>query len=294
MRVDGKRQEGFQGRGFELSSEALKRAQRPFIEERVNAQLQTEINAYFLDVDAFGELHDDYDPQHPMTIAQDRANRLERMRFISQTKNLVLGSESAVGWSAPVLHFSHGTHTLQTGAFWNLHSQRDVWGRWRPANRPDAFFKTIDVPTDFVTSVYDPRYRLPLFGAVFHDSVVTTDFWGASLMKFNNLVQTRSLLLMLYNVPSIWNLDQRAITEYGKRMKAMNDFFAPLHRSVGDKPLTRFEWLTPDRLVQRTRFANEIELTANFSEKAYRNIPPRCIEAHWLKGNRRQQYCPEP
>jgi hypothetical protein len=24
------------------------------------------------------------------------------------------------------------------------------------------------------------------------------------------------------------------------------------------------------------------------------NIPPRCIEAHWLKTNRRQQRCPEP
>jgi hypothetical protein len=294
LRQDGKRQSGFRGRGFELSSEALKRAARPFIEERVNAQLKSGVNAYFLDVDAFGELHDDYDPQHPMTIAQDRANRLERMRFISQTKRLVLGSESAVGWSAPVLHFSHGTHTLQTAAFWNLHSQRDVWGRWMPANRPDVFFKTIDAPVDFATSVSDPRYRLPLFQAVFHDSLVVTDFWGAPLMKFNNLVRVRSLLLLLYNAPSMWNLDQRAIKEYGGRIKALNDFFAPLHRAVGDQPLTRFEWLTPDRLVQRTRFADEIELTANFGERAFGPIPSLCIEAHWLKSNRRQQYCPQP
>jgi hypothetical protein len=294
LRQDGKRQGGFQGRGYELSSEALKRAARPFIDERVGAQLQTGINAYFLDVDAFGDLYDDYDPQHPMTIAQDRANRIERMRFISQTKNLVLGSESAVGWSTPVLHFSHGTYTLQTSAFWGLHSQRDVWGRLRPWNRPDAFFKTMDAPADFATSVYDPRYRLPLFETVFHDSVVTTDFWGAPLMKFNNLVQTRSLLLLLYNVPSMWSLDQRAIKEYGPRIKAMNDFFAPLHREIGTQPLTRFEWLTPDHLVQRTQFSNKIVLTANFGEQAFGKLPPRCIEAHWLKANRRQQYCPEP
>ena len=292
LREDGKRQGGFQGRGYELSSEALKRATRPFIAERVNAQLQTGINAYFLDVDASGDLYDDYDPLHPMTIAQDRANRLERMRFISQTKKLILGSESAVGWSAPVLHFSHGTYTLQTSAFWNLHRQRDVWGRLRPWNRPDAFFKTMDAPGDFATSVYDPRYRLPLFETVFHDSVVTTDFWGAPLMKFNNLVQTRTLLLLLYNVPSMWSLDQRAIKEYGARLKALNDFFAPLHRTLGTEPLTRFECLTPDHLVQRTQFSNKIILTANFGERAFGKLPPRCIEAYWLKENRRQQYCP--
>ncbi|HEX8920179.1 MAG TPA: glycoside hydrolase [Pyrinomonadaceae bacterium] len=294
MRQDGTRQSGFQGRGHELSSEALKRAARPFIAERVNAQLQTGINAYFLDVDAFGDLYDDYDPEHPMTIAQDRANRIERMRFISQTKNLVLGSESAVGWSAPVLHFSHGTYTLQTSAFWNLHRQRDVWGRFRPWNRPDAFFKTMAAPADFATSVYDPRYRLPLFETVFHDSVVTTDFWGAPLMKFDNLVQTRSLLLLLYNVPAMWSLDQRALKEYGARIKAMNDFFAPLHKEIGAQPLTRFRWLTPDRLVQRAEFSDKVVLTANFGERAFGKLPPLCIEARWLKKNRLQRYCPEP
>ncbi|HEX8843231.1 MAG TPA: glycoside hydrolase [Pyrinomonadaceae bacterium] len=294
MKSDGTRQKGFQGRGYELSSEALKRAKRPFIEERVNAHLQTGVNAVFLDVDAFGDLYDDYDPQHPMTLAEDRENRLERMRFISRTKRLVLGSESAVGWSAPIVAFSHGTQSLQTEAFWDLHRQRDVWGRWYPGNRPAFFFKTIDAPARFATAVYDPRYRLPLFEAVFHDSLVSTDFWGASLMKFNNLVRTRSLMLLLYNVPAIWNLDQKAISDYGKRIKAMNDFFAPLHRQVGAKPLTRFEWLTPDRMVQRTRFADDVELTANFGAEAFKNIPPLCIEAHWLKENRRQQYCPEP
>jgi hypothetical protein len=67
-----------------------------------------------------------------------------------------------------------------------------------------------------------------------------------------------------------------------------------LHRRIGAKPLTQFRWLTIDRMVQQTRFDDEVELTANFSERAYPNIPPLCIEAHWLKENRRQRYCPAP
>src|SRR5262245_50071277 len=112
MKPDGIRLTGFGGQGYDLSSEALKRATRPFIAERVNAHLETGVNGYFLDVDATGvDLRDDFDPKHPMTLAEDRANRMERMRFISQQKKLVLGSESAAAWSTPAIHFSHGSLT---------------------------------------------------------------------------------------------------------------------------------------------------------------------------------------
>jgi Glycosyl hydrolases related to GH101 family, GH129 len=148
--------------------------------------------------------------------------------------------------------------------------------------------------SDLATFTFDPRYRLPLFETVFHDSVISLDFVGVPLMKFTNLVQTRSLLLLLYNVPSLWSLDQKAVADYGARIKAMNGFFAPIHRRIGDKPLTRFEWLTPDRMVQQTEFANEIVMTANFSDRIFNGIPPRCIEARRLKEGNKNLYCPEP
>ena len=72
LKSDGTRHPGFRGRGYDLSSEALKRAERPFIEERVNSHLQAGVNSYFIDVDATGELYDDFDQLHPMTIATDR------------------------------------------------------------------------------------------------------------------------------------------------------------------------------------------------------------------------------
>jgi hypothetical protein len=177
---------------------------------------------------------------------------------------------------------------------YGLLRQRDLFGGYYPPARPHRFFDPINAPADFAKAVYDPGYRLPLYQVVFHDSLVSTDRWEMSLVKFSNLVQVRTLLQLLYNVPSLWSLDQKTIHEHGERIKALNAFFAPLHRLIGDKPLTGFEWLTANRMVQRTQFGNEIELTANFGEQAFSNIPPRCIEARWLKENRRQQYCPKP
>jgi hypothetical protein len=294
MKQDGDRLIGFGERGYELSSEALKRAARPFFAERVNAHLQTGVNGYFLDVDAAGDLHDDFDPQHPMTLAQDRANRLERMRFISQQKKLVLGSESAAAWSTPVIHFSHGSLTPKSLLLWKLLRNQELIGGYWPPERPRNKFLAVEAPADFATFTFDPQYRLPLYEAVFHDSIISTDFWGVPLMKFKNLVQTRMLLLLLYNAPAIWHLDQKALREDGSRIKVLNAFFSPLHRRIGGEPLARFEWLTGDRLVQQTQFGDQVVMTANFSDHAFGSIPPHCVEAHWLKEHRRESFCPEP
>lgn len=295
MNQDGRRQAGFGGRGYDLSSEALKRAARPFITERVKAHLQTGVNGYFLDVDATGgDLRDDFDPQHPMTLAQDRANRLARMRFIGEQQKLVLGSESAAAWSTPVIHFSHGSLTPKSMLLWELLRNKELIGGYWPPARPRNKFQLVVAPTDFATFTFDPKYRLPLYEAVFHDSIIGTDFWGLSLVKFKNLVQTRTLLLLLYNAPSIWHLDQQALREDGPRITALNAFFAPLHRRIGSAPLVRFEWLTGDRLVQQTQFGDHIVMTANFSDHAFGQLPPRCIEARWLKEGRKESFCPAP
>jgi hypothetical protein len=294
MKADGKRQAGFAGRGYELSSEALKRARVPFVKRRVDSYIAAGVNNYFLDSDAFGSLFDDYDPRHPMTVAVDRENKIRRMRFIGEESKLVLGSERAAAWSTPVIHYSHGTQTPHLWVMYGLMRQRELFGGYWPPARPRRFFNQMEAPADFAKAIYAPQYRLPLYQAVFHDSLVSTDRWEMSLVKFSNLVQARTLLQLLYNVPSLWSLDQKTIREHGQRIKTLNAFFAPLHRRIGDRPLTSFEWLTADRLVQRTRFADEVTLTANFRDRPFGQLPPRCIEADWLKEKRRQQYCPEP
>ena len=290
LTATGKRLPGFAGRGLQLSSEALRRAKTPFVGQRIAAARTLGASAYFVDCDAFGDLLEDFDPEHPMTLGRDRENRMARMRAIADA-GFVLGSESAVGWSTPVVLFSHGNETIALDAYWKLHDDHARMGGWSPPERPGLHFKTITLTEDERRELFDPGVRIPLFQAVFHDSVVTTDRWEMPLMKAPAVVTPRTLFALLYGVPTIWNLDRKALRDDGPRLAALASFFTPLHRRIAMLPLETFAYLSPDRRVQRVRFGDTVEVTANFADDERAGIRSGCVEVR-ARGAERTTFCP--
>jgi len=134
--------------------------------------------------------------------------------------------------------------------------------------------------------------RVPLFQAVFHDSVVTTDRWEMPLMKAPSVVVPRTLLALLYGVPTIWNLDRKALREHGPRLAALARFFAPLHRRIVTLPLEEFAYLSPDRQVQRVRFGDKLEVTANFADEERAGVGGGCVEVR-TRDVERATFCPD-
>ena len=106
------------------------------------------------------------DRTNPTRHAHDH-RRAARSRYISETRKLVLGSESGVGWSAPVIAFAHGMESVSNDLLWALQKDRATYGGWWPPERPAIFFKPITVSTELRTAKYDPVYRLPLYQAAF-------------------------------------------------------------------------------------------------------------------------------
>jgi Glycosyl hydrolases related to GH101 family, GH129 len=292
--AQGKILKGFHGRGCQLSSEALALAEpiEHNMANRVSRYAQTGINSYFLDSDAFGEFYDDYSKVHPMTPAVDRANFLARLGYISGTRRLVLGSEAGASWSAPVIDFAHGAEAVRTDLLWPLERNRKVFGGWWPPARPGVFFKPVKVSETFAKACFDPVYRLPLYQAALHDSVIAADRWETPLTKFPQLVRQRMLLELLYDVPSMWSLDLKELQENRQTVSKLYKFFSPIHRAAGDLPLTGFEWLTANREVQRTVFGGRIQMTANFGRKAFGSIPTMCVQAQWLNQDKTELFCP--
>lgn len=285
---------GFAGRGCELSSEALARAEamplKP-LTRRLDKMLRDGANSYFLDVDAFGELHDDYSPAHPMTVFRDRENRLARMAM-ARERGVVIGSEEGVAWSVPLIDFAHGATSVYNDALWAEHKRKN-FGAWWQADRPQIFFKTITPSDEFRAGKYDPAFRLPLYEAAFHDALVATDRWDTPLNKFPSLAKTRQLLDLLYGTPSIWAADRKTIVEWKKPLADLGKFFDSLHRRIGLQPLTSFEWLSADRLVQRTRFGDAVTLTANFSAVPYEGLAPGCLRVAGAPGEGATTFCPD-
>jgi hypothetical protein len=291
---DGRRDRGFEDIGSHLSSIAAE----PYVKQRVGAWMKEfGFNSYFVDCDATGELFDNYSPLYPATKELDMKKRLERLAWIRDTYQLVIGSEVGASFAAAVIHFGHGMMTPVFGYRDPL--LRDpkspyFMGRWLPEGAPQRFFTQTVLPPKYKDIYFDPKYRLPLYQAAFHDSIITTHHWEYPTWKFKNVQGVNEVLELLYGVPPLYHLN---VGELGKRKQEIQKhyaFFSPNYRKLATVPLSGFSWLTPDHLVQKTEFGDEVSVVANFSASPYRYeghaVPPTGVLLMWKKTGQAATY----
>lgn len=269
---------GFGGRGCTVSMTALDNDNNIILKKRISKFKLDGVNSYFLDCHGMLEAYDDYSIDHPQTILEDILIRLKHLNWLSRQK-LVLGTEAATTYTIPFVSFSHGNFSTLFQLHYNLSlKNKEIYGGWGPAKRPAIFFKSLKADKDYVLR-YAPQYRIPLFQAVFHDSIVTTDRWEIPLVKFTNLYKQRFLLEFLYGVPSIWSLDLKAIKQYKAILNQLANEFTDFHTKIMTKELKEFEYLTLDHTVQKTVFGNnEVSVIANFREDVYEDIPGQSLK----------------
>lgn len=296
VRRDGTKIHGFKGVGCKLSPIAA----WPYVKKRVGENMaKAPFNYYFLDCDAFGEVYDDYSPLHPATQAVDIAARVKRLAWISDTYHAVVGSEGGSSYAAPVIHVAEGMFGPSFG--WGDPDLKDRKSRYHlggyyPPGGPRVFVQQVPLKEEYRYLYYDPKFRLPLYETVFHDSVVSTNHWSCGSLKFTDVLDTVALTELLYQVPPMYHMNLDEFRKHRETMKKHFAFFSPLHRGLGFAQMTDFAWLTPDRLVQRTTFGDKAEMVANFGDHpfAYKgvNIPARSILARWPKTGKTQVFSP--
>ncbi|MFB8280176.1 glycoside hydrolase [Nocardia colli] len=289
--ANGTPETGFGGRGCYLSTQAL--AQDPrLLDDRYSSITANGANTYFLDVDAAGDFFDDYSPGHAMNKKQDRDNRLARMRKLAEERKQVLGSESAGAWASTLLAYSHGSQTPVSDLLWKAQRDKETWGGWAPAAAPKFFFQPAELPTAAAEAMFDPAYRVPLYETVLHDSLINLDRWELAYYKLPQQQTMRALTAILNNTPLNLALDQRQLAEHGAEIVRLQKYFAPLHEAAGTLPMTDFQWLTDDHLVQRSTFGdNALTVTANFGTTASGDLPAGCVDARLAKDATPRRLC---
>ncbi len=184
----------------------------------------------------------------------------------------------------------HGVHDVFNTMLWPLSfTQRPCTG-CSTQELHDVFFKPITVTEEFKIVKYSPRFRIPLFQAVFHDAVLTTDYDELSLVKVPEIARERALLWQLYNMVPLWQVDAPTLKKYKNFIMQHHKFFSRVHHVAIDFPLSQFSWLTEDRLVQETQFGDHVKLVANFSTHMWKGLKPLCVRAE-VEGSR-EEYCP--
>ncbi len=241
-------------------------------------------NSWFIDCDATGEIYDDYTEGYITTQEQDLSARLERMAYIRDQYNMVIGSEGGNDFSASTIAFAHGIE-LKSFAWMdedmnsNKDSQYYIGKYYNPTGGvAEHFAKRIPVKEQYFSVFVDPKYDIPLFKLVYNDSVITAAHWDWSTFKIKGSTQDRMIREVLYNVPPLYHLDSVEWKEYRQDIVNHYEIWSNFSRKAIQKEMTDFKYIEKDGSVQKTSFDNDLFVVANFNDVAYQydnvKIPP--------------------
>ncbi|WGS63773.1 glycoside hydrolase [Vibrio lentus] len=270
--ADGSLKKGFRGNGFYLNPNC----HLGYVKQRaVDIMRFGHFNSLFLDVDATAMTREDYRNNTNESDVLSAFNN--RMQWLSEQPDLVLGSEDGNSLTTKGIAFAHGLETVVFG--WSDKEMKEnlqspyYLGRWYPDHKPDFFFKSAKVKEPYKSLLFSSQYRIPLYQAVFHDEVINTHHWHSDSLKFTNVKANRDLTAMLYNTPAMVHLTRdEALSSSSPRLKALKhyqDGFEPIHEQLWDKQLVDFIWLDNSGKVQQTVFDDGSKIIANFSDQAF-------------------------
>ncbi|NGO37993.1 hypothetical protein G4L39_01090 [Limisphaera ngatamarikiensis] len=233
---------------------------------RISNELATHpYRARFIDTTTASPWRECYDPAHPMTRSDSRHHRMQLLQFVSTDMNLVTGSETGHDAAVPYVHYFEGM--LSLGPYRVPDAGRDMARIWT------------EVPPQLARYQLGWRYRLPLWELVYHDCVVAQWYWGDYSNKLPALWDLRDLFNLLYGTPPMFMFDRKLWHEQKQRFVRSYRTVCPVARRVGYTEMTDHRFLSPDRAVQQTRFANGVTITVNFSDSPRRTpdgstLPP--------------------
>ncbi len=288
LKLNGQPYKGFNGIGYKLSPIFA----RSEIEKRVTENFKNvPYSYYFIDCDAYGEFWDDYSPGRNVSQSEDAAARVDRVNWIFENFKVPVGSEGGSYLFAKSLAVAEGVFFPTIG--WgdadiehdNEMSKYFV-GAPYPPEEPENHFKSVPLKEKYVHLFSDPRFRLPLYEAVFHDSIITSSHYASSSLKFANIAETNALTEILYQVAPLYQLNLDRFEQDKEQIKHQSKVFEKTHSYSYQYALESFDYLTPDRNVQKTTFG-DLELVANYKSSPvnYKGsvIPARSVLVNFIQ-----------
>lgn len=226
-----------------------------YARERVPADLKEHpYRARFIDTTTASPWRECYHSDHPMTRTQSREWKMRLLGYMSGDMKLVTGCETGHEASVPFLHYFEGMLSLG------------------PYRVPDAGRQTSriwdEVPERVAKFQVGHRYRLPLWELVYHDCTVAQWYWGDYNNKLPAIWRKRDLFNALYGTPPMFMFNRTLWNERRERFAESYRATCPIARATGYSEMIDHRFLTADRDVQQTRFANGVTVTVNFSDSA--------------------------
>jgi hypothetical protein len=233
---------------------------------RIPAELATRpYLCRFIDTTTASPWNECYDTNHPMTRTESRQWKMKLLDYVSRDCKLVTGSETGHDAAVPFVDYFEGM--LSLGPYRVPDAGRDMQRIWN------------DPPERVAKFQLGQAYRLPLWELVYHDCVVAQWYWGDYNNKLPSLWDKRDLFNVLYGTPPMFMFDKKLWETQKARFMQSYTNTCPYVRATGYVEMTDHRFLTADRNVQQTAFANGVTITVNFGTTPFRlasgeTVPP--------------------
>jgi len=227
----------------------------PWLQQDVPQQaVEQALKARFLDEETAQPLTECYSTHHPLTRTEDRQARLQLFDYL-RSSGQVAGSEGGADWAMPALHYVEGSLTLSYFSF-----PRGVYVGTAP----------FDLPQGYIATQFNMVRRVPLLALVYHDSVLMTWRWNHTPNRWVSGAENWDdwdLIHLLYGGMPIFVVDERSLAAKGQRMLQTYRNVCGGLEKIGGNEMISHRFLTADRQVQETRFANGWGVIVNFHKE---------------------------
>ena len=212
------------------------------------------LKSRFIDVETATAPFECYSEKHPLTRSEDIQTRIKLFDYL-RSIGQIAASEGGADWPAHALHYQEGSLTLNHFAY-----PKGVYVGTAP----------FDLPDDYIAAQFNMARRVPLHKLVYHDSVLMTWRWNHTpnrWVKGAEYWDDWDLIHILYGGMPIFVVNKQSIAEKGERILQSYRNVCGVLEKIGGSEMISHRFLTPDRQVQETRFANGWAVVVNFDRK---------------------------
>lgn len=203
---------------------------------------------------------EDYTPGRRIDTYQSRAYR-ERLLEYAASQPLVLGTEGGIDCLLKYLHWLETPMSLV---------------RWTTNSLPLLGWQRVELKPDYFINL-DPRRRIPFYSLVHHEEVISTWRWEDGLNRIPEIWHTKEMFCLLYGAPPMYVVDRGHFDAHRQRIVQSCRRVSSWVRQVAFDAMVSHRYLTADRQVQRTQFANGRWVVANFSDQPYPLAPGQAV-----------------
>jgi len=235
-----------------------------YLRKRLAERLsQAPYSARFYDVTGTG-IAECFNPKHPLTLRQAVDARRGMLGIPGHEFGLVTGTEEGLECFVPECDYLEGNFSAYT---WRVDGGRHMW-------------KTYEKSPAVMKYAIDPATRCPFWEMVFHDCVSTFWYWTDYNNRFADTWWQRDALNAITGTAPMYFFTPEVFAAQKGRLAESVKVAARTARETADAQLVDYQWLSADRLVQRSRFSNGFEVTVNFSEEKRMLPDGRALKPH--------------